>query len=98
MVWKPFFVTPRVPASPRPFHINPLAAVASVPGVVRALELEEDRGEECVAVVLPPRLEAQRRRRLHRLARKLVRGVVDVDADAEDDATLRRLREDAGHL
>jgi hypothetical protein len=30
MVWKPFFVTERVPANPTDFHIKPLALSKSV--------------------------------------------------------------------
>ena len=77
---------------------DPLPPVAAVPLVVGALELSEDLFEQRVAVVLAARLEAQRRRRLHGVARQLVLGVVDVDADAEDDTALRRLRKDPRHL
>jgi hypothetical protein len=44
MVWKPFFVTPRVPASPRPFHINPL--VLELGTTVAPLEREIDQPVE----------------------------------------------------
>ena len=46
----------------------------------------------------PAELDAEGRRRLHRLGRQLVLALVDVHPDAEDDASARRLREDAGHL
>src|SRR5689334_6544295 len=66
------------------------------PGVVPRFELGEDGGEKRLAFDLVPELDAERGRRLARIRRQLVGRLIHVNADAEHDPPLARLREDSG--
>src|SRR5919109_2924922 len=71
---------------------------ASHPAVVGVLEPGEDRGEELGTVDRLAELDVQRRRLPLHARGQLVRRLVCVDADPEDDTTVTRLGQDPSHL
>ncbi len=74
------------------------SAVAAHPRVVLALEVVEQRGQKLRALDAASRLEQERRRRMLRALRQLLRRLVHVDPDPEDDPSFARLGEDPRHL